>query len=34
MKQYYPFLNWESIYFLYKSYDDILIKINIFIKYV
>jgi len=33
MKQYRLSLNWDLFYFLYKSYDDILNKIEIFIKY-
>jgi len=33
MKQYCLSLNWYSIYSFYKSYGDILTKINVFIKY-
>jgi len=34
MKQDCPFLNWDLIYFLYKSYANILTKIDTFIKYL
>jgi len=34
MKQYCLSLNSDSIHLLYNSYDDIFIKIDIFIKYL